>query len=181
VPDLGAAELEDACGIGGKPGMVLDSFLSCVARRTHRPPPHWGDIMGRSLRLLAGLALGAALASTTAIAAAAQPSQPTSKDQNNRETVSPLVEEAWRSREAVERFRSGERNFVPDPDIIGHPVDLPQARPAPAPAPIVSRPGVGVVASLLLGLVGGLAGGAAALVGWAAATRRRPRQPASVT
>ena len=139
--------------------------------------------MGRSLRLLAGLALGAALASATAVAAAAQPSQPTIEDQNNRETVSPLVEEAWRSREAVERFRSGERNFVPDPDIIGHPVDLPQARPAPArPAPALApRPGIGVLASLLLGLVGGLAGGAAALVGWAAATRRRPRQPASVT
>jgi heme O synthase-like polyprenyltransferase len=38
-----------------------------------------------------------------------------------------------------------------------------------------------VVASLLLGLVGGVVGGVAALAGWTAATRRRLRQPASIT
>jgi hypothetical protein len=137
--------------------------------------------MGRSLRLLAGLALGAALAGGPVVAAAAQPSQPTIKDQNNRRTLNPLVQEAWRSREAVERFRSGERNFVPDPDVISDRVAPPQANPAPVPAPVVPRPGVEVVASLLLGLVGGVVGGCAALAGWIAATRRRLRQPASAT
>jgi hypothetical protein len=93
-----------------------------------------GDIMGRSLRLLAGLALGVALASAIVVAAAAQPTPPTIKDQNDRRTLNPLVEEAWRSREAVERFRSGERNFVPDPDLIGDVV-------APPPGPSGSSPG----------------------------------------
>jgi len=96
-----------------------------------------------------------------------------------------LVRPQLRTEAAVELFRSGERNFIPDPDIIGDVVAPPQARPVPArpapvPAPIVP-PAVGVVASLLLGLVGGLIGGVAALAGWAAATRRRLRQPASAT
>jgi hypothetical protein len=137
--------------------------------------------MGRSLRLLAGLALGVALASAIVVAAAAQPTPPTIKDQNDRRTLNPLVEEAWRSREAVELFRTGERNFVPDPDLISDVVAPPPARPAPVPAPVVPRLGVGVVASLLLGLVGGVVGGVAALAGWTAATRRRLRQPASIT
>ena len=138
--------------------------------------------MGRSLRLLAGLALGVALASATAVTAAAQPTPPTIEDQNDPGTVNPLIEEAWRSREAVERFRSGERAFVPHPDLIGSVAAPPPARPAPErPVPVVLRPGIGVVASLLLGLVGGLIGGCAALAGWAATTRRRPRQPASAT
>jgi hypothetical protein len=141
-----------------------------------------GDIMSRSLRLLAGLALGAALASATTVAAAAQPTPPTIKDQNDRRTTNPLIAEAWRSREAVELFRSGERNVVPDPDIIGHVAAPPQARPVPArPAPAVPRPDIGVVANLLLGLVGGVVGGVAALAGWTATTRRRLRRPASAT
>ena len=135
--------------------------------------------MSRSLRLLTGLALamGVALASATAVAAGAQPTPPTIEDHNDRGTVNPLIEEAWRSREAVERFRSGERAFVPDPDLIGDVATPPPASPAPA----VPRPGIGVVASLLLGLAGGVIGGGAALVGWAAATRRHLRQPASAT
>jgi hypothetical protein len=38
-----------------------------------------------------------------------------------------------------------------------------------------------VVASLLLGLAGGVVGGCATLAGWTATTRRRLRQPASAT
>jgi hypothetical protein len=133
--------------------------------------------MGRPLRLLAVLALAIALASATAAGVAAQPTPPTTNDQHRN----PLIEEAQRSREAVELFRSGERNFVPDPDIIGDVIAPPPASPAPVPAPVVPRPGVGVVASLLLGLVGGVVGGCAALAGWTATTRRRPRQPASAT
>jgi hypothetical protein len=140
--------------------------------------------MGRSLRLLTmlALAMGVALASATAVTAAAQPTPPTIEDQNDRRTASPLIEEAWRSREAVELFRSGERNFVPDPDIIGDVAAPPSARPVPdRPVSAVPRPGVGVVASLLLGLVGGVVGGCAALAGWTATSRRRPRRPASAT
>jgi hypothetical protein len=127
------------------------------------------------------LVLCLALATTTS-AVAAQPTPPTIEDQNDRPPPNPLAEEAQRSRAGVELFRSGERNFVPDPDIIGDVGAPPQARPVPErPVPAVPRPGVGVVASLLLGLVGGLVGGCAALAGWAAATRRRLRQPASAT
>jgi hypothetical protein len=139
--------------------------------------------MGRPLRLLAGLALGAALAiATGAAAVAAPPTPPTVEDQHDRRLRNLRAEQAERTQAVLELFRAGERNFVPDPDLISDVATPPPARPAPAlPAPIVPGPAVGVVASLLLGLVGGLVGGCAALAGWAAATRRRLRQPASAT
>jgi hypothetical protein len=138
--------------------------------------------MGRPLRLLAGLALGVALAiATSAAAVAAQPTPPTIEDQHDRRLRNVRAEQAERTQAALELFRAGERNFVPDPDLIGDVVTPPPASPAPVPAPAVPRPGIGVVASLLLGLVGGVVGGCAALAGWAAATRRRLRQPASAT
>ena len=137
----------------------------------------------RPLRLLALLAMGVALATMTGAATLAMPPPPTTiENQNERRTPNPLVEEAQRSRAAVELFRSGERNFVQDPDILGDVATPPQARPIPDRSiPAAPRPGVGVVASLLLGLVGGVVGGGAALAGWTATTRRRLRQPASAT
>jgi hypothetical protein len=143
-----------------------------------------GDIMVRPLRLLAVLAIGVALATATSAAAIAiAPPTTTIEDQKDRRPpTESQVGEAWHSRDPVQLFRSGERNFVPDPDIIGAPVNPPQARPAPVgPVPIVPRPGVTVVTSLLLGLVGGVVGGCAALAGWIAVSRRRLRQPASAT
>jgi hypothetical protein len=138
--------------------------------------------MGRPLRLLAGLAMGAALAiATSAAAIAAPPTPPTVEDQHDRRLRNVRAEQAERTQAVLELFRAGERNFVPDPDLISDVATPPPASPAPVPAPAVPRPGIGVVASLLLGLVGGLIGGCAALAGWAAATRRRLRQPASVT
>jgi hypothetical protein len=138
--------------------------------------------MGRPLRLLAGLAMGAALAiATSAAAVAAPPTPPTVEDQHDRRLRNVRAEQAERTQAVLELFRAGERNFVPDPDLISDVAIPPPASPAPVPAPAVPRPGVGVVASLLLGLVGGVVGGCAALAGWAAATRRRLRQPASAT
>ena len=139
--------------------------------------------MVRPLRLLAALAMGVALATTTGAAAIAIPPPPTTiENQDDRRPPNPLADEARRSRAAVELFRSGERSFVPDPDIIGDVATPPKARPIPdRPVPAVPRPGIGAVASLLLGLVGGVVGGCAALAGWTAATRRRLRQPASAT
>jgi hypothetical protein len=138
--------------------------------------------MVRPPRLLAVLAICVALATATATTAIAMPPPPTTiQVQNDPRPPNPLAEEAQRSRAAVELFRSGERNFVPDPDIIGDDAP-PQARPVPdRPVPAVPLPGIGMVASLLLGLVGGVVGGCAALAGWTAATRRRLRQPASAT
>jgi hypothetical protein len=152
--------------------------------------------MGRPLRLLAVLAIGVVLATATSAAATAMPPPTTTiEDLNERKALyeselesnlqqrkQPEQTQAQQTRAAVESFRAGERNFVPDPDIIGDVAAPPSARPVPdLPAPAVPRPGIGVVASLLLGLVGGVVGGCAALAGWAAATRRRLRQPASAT
>jgi hypothetical protein len=53
------------------------------------------------------------------------------------------------------------------------------AQPAARTDPAAPSPGVNVAATLLIGLVGGLVGGAAAMVGWTAMTRRR-RPPAAV-
>jgi hypothetical protein len=134
--------------------------------------------MVRPLRLLAVLAICVALATaTSATAIAIPPPTTTLNAQDDRRALNPLAQEARRSRAAVELFRSGERNFVPDPDIVGDVAAPPPARPVPA----LPRPGVGVVASLLLGLVGGVVGGCAAMAGWTAAVRRRLRQPASAT
>jgi hypothetical protein len=139
--------------------------------------------MSRPFRLLAVLAIGVALATATSAAAiATPPPTTTTEDQDDRRPLNPLVEEAHRSRPVVELFRSGERNFDPDPDIVGNVAAPRQVQPVPdRPVPIVPQPRVGVVASLLLGLVGGVVGGCAALAGWTAATRRRPHQPASAT
>jgi hypothetical protein len=61
---------------------------------------------------------------------------------------------------------------------LGAIADQPAARVDPA-AP---RPGVDVPATLLVGLVGGLVGGAAAMLGWTATTRRRrPRAVAGTS
>jgi hypothetical protein len=139
--------------------------------------------MLRALRLLAVLALGVALATATGAAAMAMPPPSTTmQGKDDRRPPDPLAEAARRSRAAVEQFRSGERNFVPDPDIVGDVVAPPEIRPVPdRPVPAAPRPGVELVTSLLLGLVGGVVGGCAALVGWTAATRRRLRRPASAT
>jgi hypothetical protein len=127
------------------------------------------------------LVLCLALATTTS-AVVAQPTPPTIEDQHDRRLRQLEAEQAARTQAAVELFRSGERNFVPDPDIIGDVAAQPQARPVPErPVPAVPRSGVGMVASLLVGLVGGVVGGCAVLAGWTAATRRRLRQPASAT
>jgi uncharacterized membrane protein YedE/YeeE len=139
--------------------------------------------MGRPLRLLAVLAvaMGVALAGVAGNAAIAMlPPATTIESQTDRRPPSPLIHEAWRSRPVVERFRSGERDFAPDPDILGDRAAPPWARPAPdRPVPAIPRPGVGMIASLLLGLTGGVIGGCATPAGWTATTRRR--QPASAT
>jgi hypothetical protein len=176
----------------GKPMRSAVSAEQCpiVVVMSSRDMPSYrrripGDIMVRSLRLLAVLASGVALATATSAAAAIAIPPPTTTIEDQKHRRPPTegqVGEAWHSRDAVQLFRSGERNFVPDPDIIGAPVNPPQARPAPAgPVPVVPRPGVTVVTSLLLGLVGGVVGGCAALAGWIAVTRRRVRRPASAT
>ena len=55
------------------------------------------------------------------------------------------------------------------------------AQPAAATDAAPPSPGVDVVATLLVGLVGGLVGGAAAMLGWTATTRRRRPRAAAGT
>jgi hypothetical protein len=56
--------------------------------------------------------------------------------------------------------------------------DRAATRPSAPTDPVAPAPGVDVVATLLVGLVGGLVGGAVAMLGWTATRRRRPRAAA---
>jgi hypothetical protein len=163
--------------------MVPDRSSGVSRDAANQSPPYPGDIMVRPLRLLAVLAMCVAIATATSAAAIALPPPPTTiEDQNDRLLRNLQAEQAERTQAAVELYRSMERNFVPDLDIIGDMAAPPQARPIPArPVPAIPQPGIGVIASLLLGLAGGVIGGCAALAGWTAATRRRRRLPASAT
>jgi hypothetical protein len=55
------------------------------------------------------------------------------------------------------------------------------AQPATQPRPAAPSPDMKVLATLLIGLVGGLVGGAAAMVGWTTTTRRRRPRAAAGT
>jgi hypothetical protein len=133
--------------------------------------------MSRRYRALVMLALCLAVATaTTAGAVAAQPTPPTIEDQNDRLLRHLRAEQAAREQAAVQLARSMERSLVP-----ASTVDRPAAaQPNAATGTATPSRGVGVFATLLVGLVGGLVGGAAAMAGWTATTRRRLRRAASV-
>jgi hypothetical protein len=133
--------------------------------------------MRRTHRTLTMLALGLALAGgTTAAAAATQPDERkalyASELEQNLRLRDQRTPEAQPASDATEVTLSEamQRNIarVPDPYV---------PLPVPAPSAIAGpeAPGgtVDVVATLLFGLVGGLVGGAAAVVGWTTLTRRR--------
>jgi hypothetical protein len=141
--------------------------------------------MSRTSRTLTVLALGLALASGTAAVAAAAESdqlaqrkalyesqleenltnaQPVAEDQHDRLLGALKAGQAARTQAAVEQLRAGERNLDP----------VPVATIAPQPVPAAD--GIDPLAVLLLGLVGGLAGGAA--IATLAATSRRHAQRA---
>jgi hypothetical protein len=113
---------------------------------------------------------------TTAGVVAAQPTPPTIEDQNDRLLRHLGAEQAAREQAAVERARSMERSFV----LAGTADSSAAAQPDPAPGTAMPSRGVDVFATLLVGLVGGLVGGAGAMAGWTAATRWRVRRVASV-
>jgi hypothetical protein len=143
--------------------------------------------MSRTYRALTVLALSAALATgTTAVAVAAEDvndqrkalyqsqleqnlaagnadrTQAAAEDQNDRLLRGIEAAAADRTQAAVERTRAAERSLDPAPVVTI----------APQPVPAATDPGIDPLAVLLLGLVGGLAGGAAILAGWTAANRR---------
>jgi hypothetical protein len=118
--------------------------------------------MTRTSRALTVLALSLALATgTTAVAVAAAPVE----DQNDRLLRGIEAAQAERTQAAVEQVRVGERNLGPVPVVTV------TAQPLPA----VDGTGVNLLAILLLGLIGGLAGGAATAT-LAAASRRHAQR-----
>jgi hypothetical protein len=127
--------------------------------------------------LMAALCLALAT-TTTAVAATAQPSPPTIEDQNDRLLRSLKAEQAAQKQAALELYRSYERmerDFVP-PSTADGPV---AAQPAPPTGVVVPDRDMDVLATLVLGLIGGLVGGCAAIAGWTAMTHRRVRRAAS--
>jgi hypothetical protein len=119
--------------------------------------------MSRTHRALTVLALSLALATaTSAVAGAAQPTPSAIEDQNDRLLRNLEAGQAARTQAAVEQARKGERNLGPVPVVTI----------APQPVPAATGREVDPLVVLLLGLVGGLIGGGAALAGWAAANRR---------
>jgi hypothetical protein len=126
--------------------------------------------------LMAALCLALAT-TTTAVAATAQPSPPTIEDQNDRLLRSLKAEQAAQEQAALQLYRSHERmeiDFVPPSTAYGSLT----AQAAPPTGMATPDRGVDVLASLVLGLVGGLVGGCAAMAGWTAMTYRRIRQTA---
>ena len=125
--------------------------------------------MRRTHRTLAMLALSLSLVAATATVAAAAPLPTTGTgDQNDRLLRNIEAAPAERTQAAVQLARSMERNLTPVPaaSVIA-------AQPAARSAPAAPGASVDVLATLLLGLVGGLVGGGVAMAGWIAATRRR--------
>ena len=141
--------------------------------------------MSRTNRALTVLALSAALAiGTTTVAVAAQPTPSAVEDQNDRLLRGLETGQAARTQAAIERARAGERQFAA---TAAQPA-VEQARagernlgPAPVvmttpqPVPAAVDHGVDPLAVLLLGLLGGLAAGAAAMAGWTAHRRHAHR------
>jgi hypothetical protein len=142
--------------------------------------------MSRTHRALTALALGLALIGGTAAVAAAEPdqlaqrkalyqseleqnltnAQPVAEDQHDRLLSALKAGQAARTEAVVGQFRAGERNLGPVPVVTI----------APQPVPAATDRGIDPLAVLLLGLIGGLAVGAAATAAWTAASRRHTQR-----
>jgi hypothetical protein len=146
--------------------------------------------MRRIRKALATLALGLALVGATTATAAATPPTATPDQSAQRKALyqSELERNLQQRTQADNQVAVGqrlaaqrkalyqselERNLATAADRAA---TRPSAQIDPAPSP-----GVDVVATLLIGLVGGLVGGAAAMIGWTATTRRRRPRAAAGT
>ena len=124
--------------------------------------------MSRIDRALTVLALSLALAASTAAVAVAAPPTGSAEDQNDRLLRNIEAAQAVRTQAAVEQVRAGERNLGPAPVVTI----------APRPVPVAGDD-VDPLVVLLLGLVGGLIGGAAIAPGVAANRRHGQRAVAA--
>jgi len=149
--------------------------------------------MRRTHKALATLALGLALvgATTTAAAAAAPTGTADHADQRKALYQSELERNLQQraqadNQAAVEHGLVAQRKALYQSELernlaTAAAADRAAMRPTAPTGPAAPSPGVDVLATLLVGLVGGLVGGGAAMAGWTAATRRRVQRAASVT
>ncbi len=146
--------------------------------------------MRRIHKALATLALGLSLIGATTAAAAADPPTGTQDQADQRKALyqSELERNLQVRTQAGDEVAVGyglaaqrkalyqselERNLATAPAA-----DRAAIRPSAQTDPAAPSPGVDVAATLLIGLVGGLVGGAAAMIGWTTTHRRRPRAAA---
>jgi hypothetical protein len=135
----------------------------------------------RTHRALASLAIGLALVGATTALAAADPASRTQEqtDQGQALYQSELQRNLQLRKQAdneasAEHGQAAQRKALYQSELESN---LATARAASAAAgtdPATFSPGVDRLATLLVGLVVGLLGGVAAMIGWTATTRRRP-------
>jgi hypothetical protein len=125
------------------------------------------DTMRPTHRALATLALGLTLVAATTAAAAATPPTGTQDQADQRRAL---------YQSELERTLARHRALGALDAIAAQPASA--AQPATRTDLAAPSPGVDVLATLLVGLVGGVLGGAAAMVGWTTIRRRRPRTAA---
>jgi hypothetical protein len=128
--------------------------------------------MRRTHRVLTLLALSLGLVTATSAVAVAAPTPSAIEDQHDRLLRNLEAGQAERTEAAVQLSRAMERNSAPVP------ASGVAAQPAPRTDTAVPGRDLNVLATLLVGLVGGLVGGGAAMAAWTAAARRRPHRTA---
>src|SRR5215203_6190066 len=145
--------------------LALSLALAATAATAALAAPPTGSSDDLNDRLLQSIEAGQAERTQAALEQAragerefAATTQPTAlaEDQNDRLLRGIEAAQAERTQAAVEQARAGERNLVPVVTVT------------PQPLPAAPSRDVDVVAIALLGLVGGLLGGAAVVAGTAA-------------
>jgi hypothetical protein len=127
--------------------------------------------MRRTHQTLATLALSLALVGATgAVAAAAAPPTRT-QDQADQHKA---LDQSQLDPTLARHRALGTLDTIAAPPALA-------AQPTARTGPAAPKPDVDVPATLLVGLVGGLLGGAAVMVGWTATTHRRRPRPAAGT
>jgi hypothetical protein len=147
--------------------------------------------MRRTYRALAMLALGLALVGVTTAAATAMPPTGTQDQADQRKALyQSELERNLQLRDQAGNEVHAEHGLLAQRKALyqselertlarHRALGVIAAQPAVRTDPAAPSPGVDVLATLLVGLVGGLLGGVAAMIGWTATTRRgRPRAAA---
>jgi hypothetical protein len=147
--------------------------------------------MRRTSKALATLALGLALATATTAAATSPIGTQDQTDQRKALYQSELQRNLQQRTQADNQVAVGHGLVTQRQALYRSELERTLARhralgaiaaqPAAKTDPAAPSPGVNVPATLLVGLVGGLLGGAAVMVGWTASIRRRRPQTAAGT